>query len=191
MTTSETRRSDARRNHERVVRAAVEVFAELGLATTVPDVADRAGVGKATVYRNFPSRDDLVAAVITHQLRWFVNMTRSALDNPDAAAAFRELIAAWFDQIVLNRLAHDMLRTRSVTSADPQIADLITAFEQIVTRAQAANALRSDVNTEDLRTLITGCAQRLAETGRQDEDSRLLFRRLILDALRPQHDHAP
>ena len=54
------RRKDARRNHERVVAAAVEVFREYGTQASVPQIATRAEVGKATVYRSFPTRKSVV-----------------------------------------------------------------------------------------------------------------------------------
>ncbi|WP_236706321.1 TetR/AcrR family transcriptional regulator [Frankia sp. ACN1ag] len=185
MTTSEMRRSDARRNHERVVRAAVEVFSELGLSATVPDVAARAGVGKATVYRNFPSRDELLTAVVERQLRWFDTIATTALHDPDPAAGFEMLIMSWFDRIVANRLVQDVMRMRTLASAEIQIDRITTLVDQVVVRAQRAGAVRLDVTPADLRTMMSGCAQRLVETGQQDIDSRLRFTRLILDAFRP------
>ena len=60
-------RSDATRNRNRVVRAALEIFAERGMMGTVEQIAERAGVGRATVYRNFPTRDALQVTVATSQ----------------------------------------------------------------------------------------------------------------------------
>ncbi|WP_261558265.1 TetR/AcrR family transcriptional regulator [Frankia tisae] len=191
MTTSEIRRSDARRNHERVVRAAVEVFSELGLAATVPDVAARAGVGKATVYRNFPSRGELLTAVMERQLHWFDTIATAALHNPDPADGFRLLITSWLDRIVANRLVQDVMRTRTLASAEIQIEHITAIVDQVVVRAQQAGAVRLDVTPADLRTMMSGCAQRLVETGQQDVDSRLRFTRLILDAFRPPTGTGP
>ena len=64
-------RADAVRNRERVIAAAAEVFREKGDAAVVPEIAARAGVGKGTVYRCFPTKDHLVAAVATQRVRWF------------------------------------------------------------------------------------------------------------------------
>jgi AcrR family transcriptional regulator len=183
---SETRRSDARRNHERVVRAAIEVFSELGLSATVPDVAARAGVGKATVYRNFPSRDELLTAVMERQLQWFENLVQSALADPDPAAGFQHLIISWFDRIVTNRLLQDVMRTRTLPSAELQLDHLIARVDQMIVHAQKAGAVRVDVTPGDLRTMVSGVAQRLVETGQQDLESRRRFTRLIFDAFRPR-----
>ena len=65
------------------------------------------------------------------------------------------------------------------------VEGIVASFDQMTARAQAAGALRHDVRGADVRTLTTGCAQRLVETGQQDEGSRRLFTELILNALRP------
>jgi AcrR family transcriptional regulator len=75
------RRADARRNRRRIETAAVDVFAERGLDATVPEIAVRAGVGKATVYRSFPSKEDLVRAVALHLMEWIEAHVRVAIDE--------------------------------------------------------------------------------------------------------------
>jgi len=60
---TERRRADARRNHDDVFSAARATFADRGLEATIPEIAQRAGVGRATVYRNYPTKAALVEAV--------------------------------------------------------------------------------------------------------------------------------
>jgi AcrR family transcriptional regulator len=86
------RRADAIRNRARVVAAAAEVFAERGLDASVPEVAARAGVGKATVYRSFPTKEHLVAAVVIDHLHDFEARIYAALDAEDAWTAFVDLV---------------------------------------------------------------------------------------------------
>ena len=86
------KRADAVRNRARVVAAAAEVFAERGIEASVPDVAERAGVGKATVYRSFPTKEHLVAAVVADHLAEFERRARAKLDEPDAWAALEDLM---------------------------------------------------------------------------------------------------
>src|SRR4051794_1873565 len=74
------RRADARRNHERVLAAAAEVFTEHGLDATIPQVAARAGVGKATVYRSFPTKADLVRALAQTHVDWLDARIEAALE---------------------------------------------------------------------------------------------------------------
>ena len=81
-------RADAVRNRERVIAAAAEVFREKGDAAVVPEIAARAGVGKGTVYRCFPTKDHLVAAVATQRVRWFEAEAREAAASDDPWSAF-------------------------------------------------------------------------------------------------------
>ena len=86
-------RADAVRNRARVVAAAAEVFAEKGEDAVVPDIAARAGVGKGTVYRCFPTKEHLIAAVATERARWFEREARAAAADADPWAAFRAFLA--------------------------------------------------------------------------------------------------
>jgi AcrR family transcriptional regulator len=81
------RRADARRNHERIIVAALEVFSERGLEATMPEVAKRAGVGKATVYRSYPTKAGLIDAIAEYQLRWVEERIAWAAEQPDAPKA--------------------------------------------------------------------------------------------------------
>ena len=75
-------RADAVRNYERVLAAASEVLAEKGAEAGVPEIAARAGVGKGTVYRCFPTKDHLVSAVLGERLRWFADAARGGRRAP-------------------------------------------------------------------------------------------------------------
>src|SRR3954453_14009210 len=81
-------RADAVRNRAPETGAAAEVFAEKGDSAVVPEIAARAGVGKGTVYRCFPTKDHLVAAVATQRVRWFEQETREAATSDDPWNAF-------------------------------------------------------------------------------------------------------
>jgi AcrR family transcriptional regulator len=86
-------RADAVRNRARVVAAAAEVFAEKGEHAVVPDIAARAGVGKGTVYRCFPTKEHLIAAVATERARWFEREARAAAADADPWSAFSAFLA--------------------------------------------------------------------------------------------------
>lgn len=87
-----TERADARLNRERILDAAAEIFAEKGLATEVKEIADRAGVGIGTIYRNFPTKDDLIAAIITSMLDGTRSVLAEAVDEDDPAEAVSNYI---------------------------------------------------------------------------------------------------
>src|SRR5262245_43871561 len=80
------RRSDARRNHERVLAAAIEGFTEHGLDATIPQVAERAGVGKATVYRSYPTKADLIEAIAQQHVDWLRGIVAAAVSEAESDA---------------------------------------------------------------------------------------------------------
>ncbi len=86
------RRADAVRNREAVINAAEEVFSEKGIEAGVPEIAERAGVGKGTVYRNFETKDDLVSAVLTARTERFAESLLAAIEEEDSWQAFGDLL---------------------------------------------------------------------------------------------------
>src|SRR5450432_1287207 len=87
-------RVDARRNRERVLAAAEQVFAEEGLKGQVEEVARRAGVGVGTVCRNFPTKQALVEAVLTSMYESLLGRALEALQHPDPGEAFERFFVA-------------------------------------------------------------------------------------------------
>src|SRR4051794_15959634 len=83
-----TLRADAQRNRDAIVAAARAAFAEYGLHAPLDDIAKRAGVGSGTLYRHFPTRDDLVGAVFVERLTENVEAVRAAAAEVDAWEAF-------------------------------------------------------------------------------------------------------
>ena len=82
-TTPRALRADAERNLRRVLDAALEVFAEHGLDAPVTLIAERAGVGVATIFRRFPTKDDLLAALLAHRGEQLVAAADAALERTD------------------------------------------------------------------------------------------------------------
>src|SRR3954462_1888894 len=87
--TSRPMRSDARRNRERVLVAAEDVFSEMGLRASIEEVARRAGVGVGTVCRHFPTKQALVEAVLEAMYESLAHDAQEALDRSDPGEAFR------------------------------------------------------------------------------------------------------
>ncbi|HWI73114.1 MAG TPA: helix-turn-helix domain-containing protein, partial [Baekduia sp.] len=85
-------RADARRNRDAIVAAARHAFAERGLQTSLDDIAKRAGVGSGTLYRHFPTRDDLVSAVFTERMAEHVAAVEQAQREKDPWEAFAEYV---------------------------------------------------------------------------------------------------
>ena len=85
-------RADARRNLDRILEAAADAFAELGPDVTMDEIARRAGVGHGTVFRRFPTKDGLRAAVLRVRLDELSLARQELLEEPDAGAAFEEFV---------------------------------------------------------------------------------------------------
>jgi AcrR family transcriptional regulator len=179
------RRADALRNRERVIAAAAAVFAEKGLDAGVPEIAARAGVGKATVYRSFPSKEHLVAAVACERLAWITELVTRALEADDAGAAFERAVLAIAEQqagdsAVAGSLAADI----RLPELDRARATMQAALDALVDRGRAAGALRADATAEELRVLFTGVAQVLRAADQRDPAVWRRYGLLVADALR-------
>lgn len=103
------RRTDARRNHARVIAAAVEVFRENGARATVPEIAARARVGKATVYRSFPTKEDLLESVTRLSLEELGRRTATAARATDPHKALSGFVDELFELLARDRLLADRL----------------------------------------------------------------------------------
>jgi AcrR family transcriptional regulator len=159
-------RSDALRNRQRVVEAASEIFAEQGIRASVADVAVRAGVGNATVYRSYPTKTDLLAEVA---LLWLEQMERESAATAtadDPVAAFAELVEIVFERLRGDRLAADLLREGNLSDAVAVTRRRVEVnWTTALRRAAEAGAVRDDVTYADLSVLILGTAERLSEMG--------------------------
>ena len=169
------RRLDARVNHERVLAAAAEVFAEHGLQGTVPDIAARAGVGKATVYRNYPTKEDLVAAVVGGHVEALERRTLAALAEPDAYQALTTYIVDLFATLAQNRLLADALVAGTVST------DRILALQNELLAA-AQQELRPDTTVTDILVLVGGAVRQLVRLG-VDEAAWRRYGELVVAAL--------
>lgn len=164
-------RADAARNRRRVSDAALAVFAERGLAATVAQVAERADVGNATVFRNFPTKEDLLSEVAT---RWLAEWgevldERVSGDAPDDT--LRDLVAEVVERFRQNKLALDLLRAGDLDDRMGSArARVETRFTEALERAVRAGLVRDDVSYADLTLLILGMAGRLSDEGRLDPE---------------------
>ena len=180
---SRIERSDARANRERVVNAARSAFADGGLDAPVREVARRAGVGVATVYRHFPARAELVTAVLAERVAACAAEMRRALDDPDPWRALAGTILRFGERQVEDRRLNEVL----LGSHEAGLAfrrerkEHAAALETLVERAQAAGVLRDGVEVEDVRAGLLAIASLRAlppERGRRLTD-------LLLAGLRP------
>jgi len=150
-------RVDAARNREAIVGAARAVFSELGLNAPLDEIARRAGVGNATLYRRFPTREELVQAALLGPMAEYLTAAQDGLVDPDPWAGFRGYVLRLCELQARDRGLADLLVTTVRTPSDEleQLRD--TAFarsRQLIARAQAAGALRADFRHQDLPLLL-------------------------------------
>ena len=176
------KRADARRNHELVLTAARQAFAEGGESTALEQIARRAGVGIGTLYRHFPNRQALLEALYVNEVE---EIARSAepLDDADPWQALND----WFERLIAylatkRALAHELLNYLDAEA--PLFRDcraaLFAAGEPLLTRAQAAGAVRADVDFSDVLHMVGGISKMPASEPGQVEH----VLRVALDGLR-------
>lgn len=171
-------RADAERNRERIVAAARAVFAERGLDAPIEDVAKRAGVGVATLYRRFPTRADLVAGAFEATMSAHADAVDQALARDDAWEAFREFILTVCAMQAADRGVADVL-TMTFPTARQFEEQRIRAYEglvELIERAKATGRLRADFSPEDLVIVLMANAGVINATG---ADASYAWRRLV------------
>jgi AcrR family transcriptional regulator len=177
------RRADAERNRLAILAAAADVFATGGLDVGIDEVAARAGVGKATVYRCFATKDDLIAAVVRERLRTWTTLAAEALEAPAPGAALRALVRTMAVRLAADRMFAIALTNDAVATIAAERAAATAAIDRLVEHARAVGDLRPDVCGYDLRVLFGGAARALVAAGERDPTVWTRFADLVCDAL--------
>ena len=166
------RRADAQRNRGLLLAAAKDVFAERGVDAPLDDIARRAGVGNATMYRHFPTRSDLIVAVYADE----VTDLCACGDELAATLDPREALFRWLAEFIAHvttkkELALAIVDDRSdarSTLFGQWHAAMHAATASLLTRAQQASAVRADLDVPDLLALANGIALSGAAPNRLD-----------------------
>jgi len=150
-----TRRRDAERNREAILGAARAAFAEAGVGVGVDQIARRAGVGPATLYRHFASKGELVDAVLERRAVALCETVERSDEIEDPAEALRDLFHRIVDAQMRDRAFRDLLAWADAESVRdvPALRKLGEMIGRIVERARAAGALRADATLEDVLLL--------------------------------------
>ncbi|GHH77814.1 TetR family transcriptional regulator [Streptomyces sulfonofaciens] len=172
-------RTDAARNFDAILAAARDLFATLGTQVTLADVAKRAGVGAATLYRHFPTREDLAEAV-------YVSEVDELCRYGDEFAATREpgeALAEWIRRFVTYMATKRDLLAALDRSSGAFLACKYALFAsggRLLTAAQEAGAARDDVDIDDVMRFVIGVTN--SPFGSDAQRDRIL--RLAVDAVR-------
>ena len=179
-------RADARRNRERVLAAAEDVFAARGPGASTEDVARAAGVGIATVFRHFRTKEDLLEAVYLARLERLADEVRAAAEGADPGAAFGEVVARIVDQSPSKNAVVDALVAAGADMDALKVATggrVTDALGLLLRRAQDAGAVRADVDVATLLALLVGAAHGVEHAG-DDPQRRARVIAVLLDGLR-------
>jgi AcrR family transcriptional regulator len=149
-------RRDAQRNRDLIVAAAREAFAAEGLGVTVEDIARRAGVGMGTLYRRFPSKDDLIDAVLADAFEQYAEAAEEAVAEEDAWEGFHLFLERALALHADNRGLKDLIATSAHgrARADAMRTRVQPALTRLVERAQEQGALRADFTLEDIPLVL-------------------------------------
>ncbi|MEN3319747.1 MAG: hypothetical protein V7643_3148 [Mycobacterium sp.] len=177
-------RADAARNRARVLEVAYETFAAEGLAVPIDEIARRAGVGAGTVYRHFPTKEDLFRATIEDRITRIVDDGRALLASEDPGEALftflRAMVLQWgaTDQGLVDALAGAGI---DINDAVPNAeAAFLGLLGDLLRAAQKAGTARKDVDVPDVKAIVVG-AQAI-QAYRPDTAERLT--EVVLDGLR-------
>lgn len=179
-------RRDAERNRDRIVVAARAAFAADGVDVSVEEIARRAGVGMGTLYRRFPTKEDLIDAVLADALSEICDAAEAALEEEDAWTGFSAFLEHVLDLHARNRGVKDAIarRTRGGGRVEASRARLRPLVSSLIARAQAQGSLRTDFAPEDL-PLLLWAGGRVAElTSAVAPDLWRRYLALVLDGLR-------
>jgi AcrR family transcriptional regulator len=169
------RRADARRNHDLLLAAAKEVFAERGAGAPLDDVARRAGVGNATMYRHFPTRQELLIAVYSDEVTELCARGEALLAAEPPGDALFTWLEAFVAHVATKRelalaLTDDRAGRRSELF-DGWHESMRTTADALLDRARRSGAVRPGVTAADLLALANG----IALTGTGDSRTRRLL----------------
>jgi AcrR family transcriptional regulator len=178
-------RADARRNRQAVIAAAKKLFADQGLDAQMPDVAKAAKVGVGTVYRHFPTKDDLIAALVAERFERLADKARECLETRDGWDGIADFIRFSAQIQADDRGLCEVMGSRpELMDTAAQAAGLADLCERLVKRAQRSGELRRDLVWEDIPMIACGLGRITQATAGPATGRWPRLVEIILDGLR-------
>jgi AcrR family transcriptional regulator len=178
-------RADATRNRNQLLEAATRVFASADTEPSMRAIAREAGVGIATLYRHFPTRESLVDAVYRDQVTRLTDGARELLAQLPPPAALRRWMELFGDWIATKSGMLDtllaMIESGEIAHAQTQ-SELLAAIDQILDAGRATGELRTDVTAEDIAASLIGIFTVARPPEHEARAGRLL--NILIDGLR-------
>jgi AcrR family transcriptional regulator len=178
-------RADARRNRELILQAADEAFAADGLGVPVDEIARRAGVGAGTLYRHFPTKEALFAAVLVAHMDRLAGLAEELSRRDDPEPALFEFMSVLGREAASKKNLIDALVGAGVdvkAAASESKRAVEGAFSTLLSRAQSAGRIRQDVTIDDLFGLIMGSCAMAHQAASDASQTRMLA--IVFDGMR-------
>jgi AcrR family transcriptional regulator len=181
-------RADAERNRARILEAAAQVFAERGLAGTLHDVAEAAGLGVGTVYRRFPDKESLVEALFESEVDRIAEQADQFAREPDAWQALVGFLRLTSTEQAENRGLHEVLNSTGYGQdrVAASRARIMPTVAGMLTRAQEQGKARTDIEAADLGMLVMMVSSLAQFTQEGRNDAWVRYFELMIDSLRAQ-----
>jgi AcrR family transcriptional regulator len=154
-------RTDAERNRVRLLETATAAFAEKGSGASLDEIARIAGVGAGTLYRHFPTRDALVAAVYRNETEQLVAAADRLAKTHPPVTALRDWLLLFVDYIATKHGMHEVLNSIVGGTSDlysASTAQVKQAIAKLIDRAVASGDIRLDLDPLDLLRALAGVA---------------------------------
>jgi AcrR family transcriptional regulator len=181
-------RTDAVRNRQLLLSAAAEAFAEHGTEVSIAEIAQRAGIGKGTVFRHFATKEDLIAAIMGEMIDSLITTGMGLWDAADPAAALLEFMTTGIELLARDRAFCEVVGRPSLQhpAVRAGIDRLCEVVEILTNRARRQGVIRQDITGQDIVLLLGGVHQTAVPLmGAQPQ----LWRRylgLVFDGIRAQ-----
>jgi AcrR family transcriptional regulator len=180
-------RADAARNRRTLLDAAAAAFAEQGTGVPIAEIAHRAGMGKGTVFRHFPTKEHLIAAIVCDQLDELSAAGTTLLDAADPTAALFEFMRLGTELQARDRSACQA--AVGVINDDPGVqaaaGRLTQTADALTERAQRHGGIRDDITGQDIILLLRGAYQAAAPLAHAAPELWRRYLAVIIDGLRP------
>jgi len=177
-------RADAQRNRERILEVAKEEFTRAGANASLEEIAKKAGVGPGTLYRHFPTREELLVAVYRSEMEKLAAAERTLADTLPPVEALRAWLLLFVDAVETKKVIAPVLNTligdpKKVFEASH--AQMHAALRALVKRAIKSGDIRKDLDPIDLLRALVGVAN-VATSPDWQQSARRLVEILILGA---------
>jgi AcrR family transcriptional regulator len=179
-------RRDAARNHERLVASARTLFAAEGLDVSVEEITRHAGVGMGTLYRHFPTKEELIDAVLEDAFADLLRVAEEAAADEDGWAGFTGFLEHVLELHAHHRGVKDILASREhgAAHAAKMRARILPLVGRMVERAQAQGTLRGDLTAADLPLIVWSAAGVIDRSAKVAPNYWRRYFELLLDGLR-------